>query len=137
MTGIVAGKIAIVTGAGRGIGRGIALLMAREGARVVACDIGASLIGLVIGAPLMLMTAALVKLSSSGPVLYHQTRVGADGSTFTVHKFRSMVVDAEADGGARGRGFAEADGDAGLAGVNADGRIGEAERLLVAGGVVD
>src|SRR5271154_3617305 len=45
MPNIVAGKVAIVTGAGRGIGRGIALLMAAEGARVVACDIGASLDG--------------------------------------------------------------------------------------------
>jgi NAD(P)-dependent dehydrogenase (short-subunit alcohol dehydrogenase family) len=45
MPGIVSGKTAIVTGAGRGIGRGIAMLMAAEGARVVVCDIGASLDG--------------------------------------------------------------------------------------------
>jgi NAD(P)-dependent dehydrogenase (short-subunit alcohol dehydrogenase family) len=45
MAGIVAGKTAIVTGAGRGIGRGIAMLLASEGARVVVCDIGASLQG--------------------------------------------------------------------------------------------
>ena len=41
----LAGKVAVVTGAGRGIGRAIALLMAQEGARVLVCDIGASLEG--------------------------------------------------------------------------------------------
>ena len=44
-SGIVANKVAIVTGAGRGIGRAIALAMAGEGARVVVCDIGANLHG--------------------------------------------------------------------------------------------
>jgi NAD(P)-dependent dehydrogenase (short-subunit alcohol dehydrogenase family) len=45
MPGIVEGKVAIVTGAGRGIGRAIALLMARAGARVVVNDVGAGLDG--------------------------------------------------------------------------------------------
>jgi NAD(P)-dependent dehydrogenase (short-subunit alcohol dehydrogenase family) len=43
--GIVAGKVAIVTGGGRGIGRAIALLMAKEGAKVVVADVGAAIDG--------------------------------------------------------------------------------------------
>jgi lipopolysaccharide/colanic/teichoic acid biosynthesis glycosyltransferase len=39
--------------------------------------------------------AAAVKLTSSGPVLFHQERVGMNGQTFTMFKFRSMVVDAD------------------------------------------
>ena len=44
-TGMVAGKVVVVTGAGGGIGRDIALAMAREGAKVVVNDIGASVAG--------------------------------------------------------------------------------------------
>src|SRR5262249_8666988 len=57
-------------------------------------------VGLVIGLPFMLLTALAVKLSSPGPVLYRQTRVGLDGVVFTLYKFRSMCADAEAGTGA-------------------------------------
>jgi sugar transferase (PEP-CTERM system associated) len=59
-----------------------------------------SVISLIIGAPLMLLTALAVKLTSRGPVLYRQRRVGINGRVFTVYKFRSMYVDAEARTGA-------------------------------------
>jgi lipopolysaccharide/colanic/teichoic acid biosynthesis glycosyltransferase len=48
----------------------------------------------------MVIVATMVKLTSKGPVLYHQERVGQHGRVFTVHKFRSMVTDAEAGTGA-------------------------------------
>ena len=56
--------------------------------------------GIILSSPIMLLTALAVKLSSPGPVLYRQTRVGLDDSLFTVYKFRSMRVDAEAATGA-------------------------------------
>jgi exopolysaccharide biosynthesis polyprenyl glycosylphosphotransferase len=48
--------------------------------------------------PLLLVTALAVKLDSPGPVFYRQERVGRDGRVFTLFKFRSMRVDAEAEG---------------------------------------
>lgn len=65
-----------------------------------AADIVAALAGLALASPLMLVSAALVKLTSAGPVLYHQVRVGQHGKDFRVHKFRSMRQDAEAATGA-------------------------------------
>jgi sugar transferase (PEP-CTERM system associated) len=58
-------------------------------------DIAAASLGLLIGLPLMLLIAVAIKLTSRGPVFYHQQRVGQGGRTFTVHKFRSMRTDAE------------------------------------------
>jgi sugar transferase (PEP-CTERM system associated) len=54
----------------------------------------------VVSLPFMLLTAVAVKLSSPGPVLYRQMRVGLDGAQFTLFKFRSMYVNAEAETGA-------------------------------------
>ena len=64
-----------------------------------AVDIVAGVGGLVLSAPLMLVVGLAVKLTSRGPALFHQRRVGQDGRPFMVHKFRSMQVDAEAKSG--------------------------------------
>jgi sugar transferase (PEP-CTERM system associated) len=63
-------------------------------------DISAAVLGVVLASPLMLAASLLVKLTSPGPVLYHQVRVGHHGVNFRVHKFRSMRQDAEAATGA-------------------------------------
>jgi lipopolysaccharide/colanic/teichoic acid biosynthesis glycosyltransferase len=72
-----------------------------------------ALLGLILLAPLLLLIAFLIRLSSNGPILYAQTRVGLDrrwraalalrerrfedlgGQVFTIYKFRTMRVDAE------------------------------------------
>ena len=64
-------------------------------------DIFASLVGLVIGSPFMLITALAIKLYDGGPVFYTQTRLTRDEKVFRMIKFRSMCVDAEKDGVAR------------------------------------
>ncbi|MEM7042621.1 MAG: TIGR03013 family XrtA/PEP-CTERM system glycosyltransferase [Pseudomonadota bacterium] len=51
--------------------------------------------------PLLPFIALLVKMDSPGPLLYRQKRVGLEGRVFDIYKFRSMRVDAEADGKAR------------------------------------
>ena len=55
--------------------------------------------GLILLAPLGLFITALIKFTSPGPVLFAQERVGKDGDTFLVYKFRTMVDDAEASTG--------------------------------------
>jgi sugar transferase (PEP-CTERM system associated) len=57
-----------------------------------------ALIGAILSLPLTIITALLIKIDSRGPVLYKQERVGRNGRTFMVMKFRSMRTDAEKDG---------------------------------------
>lgn len=62
-------------------------------------DLVVAIIATVILLPLMVITAAAVKLDSPGSALYAQVRVGRNGKLFKVHKFRSMRQDAEAKSG--------------------------------------
>lgn len=81
-----------------------------------AVNLTAAVVGLVLAAPLMLVLAIAIRLSSPGPVIFRQTRVGIDrrnpaapsgnwrrkvdygGRLFTVYKFRTMVADADRSG---------------------------------------
>ena len=63
-------------------------------------DVVLSSAGLVLAAPVMGLIALLIRATSEGPALYHQERVGQHGRVFTVHKFRSMWLDAESGTGA-------------------------------------
>jgi sugar transferase (PEP-CTERM system associated) len=57
-----------------------------------------ALVGGILSLPIAIVTAALIKLESPGGVFYQQERVGKNGNTFTVLKFRSMRADAEKAG---------------------------------------
>jgi exopolysaccharide biosynthesis polyprenyl glycosylphosphotransferase len=61
-----------------------------------ALDIICSAVLLVVLAPVFLVVAALIKREDGGPVFFHQQRGGLNGELFTLHKFRTMVPDAEA-----------------------------------------
>jgi lipopolysaccharide/colanic/teichoic acid biosynthesis glycosyltransferase len=56
---------------------------------------------LVLAAPLILLSALLVKLTSRGPAFYSQTRLGRGGRPFTIYKMRTMYHDCERQGGPR------------------------------------
>ena len=63
-----------------------------------ATDLVVAVIGLVLGAPLLLLAALLIKLTSPGAVVYRQTRVGMGGVPYVLFKLRTMRTDAEAGG---------------------------------------
>jgi Undecaprenyl-phosphate glucose phosphotransferase len=86
---------------------GLPLISLREhphyGINVVvkrAMDVMLSAVGLVLLAPLLFLIAALVKLTSRGPIFYCQERCGLNGRGFQMLKFRSMRSDAEKESGA-------------------------------------
>ncbi|MCC6673492.1 MAG: TIGR03013 family PEP-CTERM/XrtA system glycosyltransferase [Planctomycetes bacterium] len=92
----IAGKIAIeslrpsylIFGHGFGYRRGAAALKR-------AIDIVASAVGLLLASPIVALVVVLIRLDSRGPIFFRQPRVGQDGVTFDVLKFRTMRADAE------------------------------------------
>ena len=58
-------------------------------------DIVLATVGVIILTPLWLVVALLIRISDRGPAFFKQTRVGKNGQTFTMYKFRTMRVDAE------------------------------------------
>jgi lipopolysaccharide/colanic/teichoic acid biosynthesis glycosyltransferase len=58
-------------------------------------DVAGALAGLTVGAPVMLLAATAIKLSSPGPALFVQEREGCGGRRFLIYKLRTMCVDAE------------------------------------------
>lgn len=61
-------------------------------------DVLLSALGMILLSPLFLAVYVALKLQGDGPVIYRQERIGKDGKPFDILKFRTMTVDAEADG---------------------------------------
>ena len=59
-------------------------------------DIAMTVVCVILGSPVFLLTAILVKVTSPGPIIFSQVRVGKYGRHFKFYKFRSMYIDAEA-----------------------------------------
>lgn len=62
-------------------------------------DIFAAIVGIIATLPITLITSILIRLTSKGAIFYSQVRVGKDGKTFRMYKFRTMKVDAEKNTG--------------------------------------
>ncbi len=62
---------------------------------IKSLDIFGSLVISLISAPIVIVISLLIKITSPGPVLYKQKRVGKDGKVFTLYKFRTMIENAE------------------------------------------
>lgn len=61
-------------------------------------DIVCSLLGLILLAPFFILIAILVKITTPGPIFFRQIRVGRYGREFSIHKFRTMIVNAQSLG---------------------------------------
>ena len=62
-----------------------------------AMDIAGSIVGIIVTSPLMLLMCLIIKLTSPGPLIYKQERVGLHNQTFWMYKFRSMEVQPESE----------------------------------------
>lgn len=60
-----------------------------------ALDVTVASVAIIAASPIMLTTAIAIRLTSPGPILFRQIRVGKDGEHFPCYKFRSMYIDAE------------------------------------------
>ena len=67
-------------------------------------DLCSSFMGLIILFPLLIFISLAIKLGSSGPIFFSQSRVGKDGKLFTLVKFRSMTVQQDSSNTATARG---------------------------------
>ena len=92
-----------------------------------AFDVAVTAVGLVVLAPVFAVVALAVRLGSPGPILFRQERVGRDGVSFDMLKFRSMVVDAEER---QAELLAENEGAGPLFKMAADPRVTRVGRIL-------
>ena len=73
-------------------------LRGTEGLVKAAQDYAVAIMAVVLAAPIMLIAALAIRMGGPGPILFRQTRVGFNGRTFDIYKFRTMTVDPTDDG---------------------------------------